>query len=116
MEKTITYCGIQAKVGCDEKCNKAWGITLRPKEQLSDDFEDVVYLSDDELGDAPKYPKCWEGGDGKPTCDEEKMNKWCIRQCERCVMTEYGRQDETLVYKDWCVRRYNIPWLHKNDN
>lgn len=101
-----------AKVGCDEKCNKAWGIMLRPKEQLSDDDDDVVYLSDDELGDAPENPPIWEGGEGKPTCDSEKMNKWCVRQCERCVMTEYGKPDEPLIYKDWGVRRYNQPWKH----
>ena len=101
-----------AKVGCDEKCNKAWGIMFRPKEQLSDDDDDVVYLSDDELGDAPENPPIWEGGDGKPTCDSEKMNKWCVRQCERCEMTEYGKPNEPLIYKDWGVRRYNQPWKH----
>jgi hypothetical protein len=112
MEKNITYCGMSAKVGCDDKCNKAWGIMLRPKVQLSDDDDDVVYLGDDELGEAPKHPKTWEGGDAKPTCDSEKMNKWCVRQCERCVMTEYGKPDEPLKIKDWSKNVYNQPWKH----
>ena len=55
MEKIITYFDKQVKVACDEKCEKAWGGT-RPKEKLSDDDDDVVYLSDSELGKAPVDP------------------------------------------------------------
>ena len=40
MEKIITYCGEKAKVVCDERCNKAWGIKNRPKLQLSDDIDE----------------------------------------------------------------------------
>jgi hypothetical protein len=115
MEKNIIYFGQPAKICCDEKCNKAWGIALRPKEQLSDAVDDVVFLSDDELGDAPENPQTWEGDDGKPTCDSEKMNKWCARQCERCVMTEYCKPDEPLKLKDWSHRRYNIPSKHTTE-
>lgn len=68
MEKLITYCGQPAKVGCDEKCHKAWGSNSRPKVRLSkDDYDDYYYLSDDELGVAPIDPGTYEGGCAKPT-------------------------------------------------
>jgi len=56
MEKIILYFGQDAKVACDEKCNKAWGVSSRPCESLSDDPDDIVWLSDSELGDAPENP------------------------------------------------------------
>lgn len=46
------FCGQSALLVCDRKCNKAWGED-RPQEQLSDNEDDVVWLADDELGDAP---------------------------------------------------------------
>lgn len=55
MEKIITYFGQDAKVGCDQKCNKAWGHNLRPKIEFDENEpDDYAYLSDDELGEAPQ--------------------------------------------------------------
>jgi hypothetical protein len=47
MEKIITYFGQLAKVACDEKCEKAWGRSNRPKVQLSANEDDYAFLSDD---------------------------------------------------------------------
>lgn len=88
MEKQITYCGEQRIVACDEKCNKAWGINQRPKRSLSKDPDDYEYLSDDELPDAPIHPGTYEGGHAKPVNGVGIPNKWCVRECERCVMVE----------------------------
>lgn len=41
MEKIIIYFGHQAKISCDEKCNKAWGWNHRPFIQLSDEEDDI---------------------------------------------------------------------------
>ena len=109
MEKIITYFDKQVKVACDEKCEKAWGGT-RPKEKLSDDDDDVVYLSDSELGKAPVDPGTYEGGQAKPVEKQNIPNKWCVRQCERCV---WGDIDKPIQLKDWSKRRYNQPWKHK---
>lgn len=108
MEKEIIYCGQKTKVGCDEKCNKAWGLNTRPKEQLSDDWDDYAFLSDGELGDAPIDPQTYEGGHGKPEADEPKLNKWCVRECERCTMSNPNDFDKPLKIKDFSKRRYNI--------
>ncbi len=109
MEKIITYFDKQVKVACDEKCEKAWGGT-RPKEKLSDDDDDVVYLSDSELGIAPVDTGTYEGGQAKPVEKQNIPNKWCVRQCERCV---WGDIDKPIELKDWSKRRYNQPWKHK---
>jgi hypothetical protein len=107
MEKIITYFGQNAKVGCDEKCHKAWGINNRPKVQLSDDEDDFVYLSDDELEIAPVDPGTYEGGHAKPTLKSEMLNKWCIRECERCSMTEINKSHLPLKLIDFSKRISN---------
>jgi hypothetical protein len=104
MQKEILYLGQKVLVGCDEQCNKAWGMTDRPRNQLSDNDDDFEWLSDKELPDAPANPDTSEGWEYKPTCDEEKGNKWCIRQCERCVMVDVG---ETLQLIDFSNRVRN---------
>ena len=98
-------------VVCDAKCNKAWGITGRPREQLSEDVDDFAYLSDVELGDAPRDPGTWEGGHGKPVRPEDRMNKWCVRECERSSMypPAPGDRFDELVLKDFSKRRFNMP-------
>jgi hypothetical protein len=113
MEKLITYCGQKAKVACDERCNKAWGINQRPKVSLSEDVDDYAYLMDLELGIAPVNPGTTEGEHAKPTNNFEKMNKWCVRQCERSVMSEDGEWNEPLVLPDFSKRIYNKPSKHQ---
>lgn len=90
LTKEILCYGKKLTIGCDGKCNKAWGIGDRPSIQLSDDEDDIVYLSDGELGDAPINPNTFEGGYGKPINDEDKLNKWCYRRCERCIVCSEG--------------------------
>jgi len=109
MEKTIIYSDKQIKVACEEKCEKSWGIAARPKEKLSEDDDDVVFLSDSELGTAPVDPGTYEGGQAKPVEKQNIPNKWCVRQCERCV---WGDIDKPAELKDWSKRRYNQPWKH----
>lgn len=82
MEKHIILYGQSTVVRCDGKCNKAWGVNIRPRNADTDE-----YLSDAELDTAPADPGTYEGACGKPfsgICDDsESMNKWCVRQCER---------------------------------
>jgi hypothetical protein len=110
LKKLITYFGHKVILACDEKCDKAWGSRSRPKIQLDDnDINDYCFLADNELGIAPKNPGTYEGGDGKPTGDEEKMNKWCRRECERSSINDLLGEIEI---KDFSKRRYN--YLSKN--
>ncbi|MFN7015074.1 MAG: hypothetical protein ACK4ON_12480 [Bacteroidia bacterium] len=102
MEKIITYFGQKTKVACDEKCNKAFGINSRPLNL--DENIDSEYLSDDELGEAPIDPGTYEGGDAKPVDKSSIPNKWCVRECERCVMSNLGEFDLPLELPD-----FNLP-------
>jgi len=112
MEKVITYFGQSAKIACDEKCHKAWGILNRPKIQLSEDKEDIAYLSDEELDIAPVNPGTYEGGDAKPTFKTEIPNKWCVRECEKCYLSNPGESHLPVKLKDWSKRLYNQPGKH----
>jgi len=107
--KRILYFGVYAAVGCDEKCNKAWGRNSRPKFNLSDNPDDWAYLADNELGlgEAPIDPGTMEGECRKPIKESEKLNKWCIRECERCVMTECD-SDKLVRLPDFSKRIKNI--------
>lgn len=108
MEKVIQYYGQSAKVACDEKCNKAWGINNRPKNQLSNDDDDYEFLADSELGEAPEDPGTYEGGHGKPYNKQGIPNKWCVRECERCSISKSGESHLPLALRDFSVRRPNI--------
>jgi hypothetical protein len=111
-EKVVQYFGGPVKVACDGNCRKAWGMNSRPEEQLSDDIDDNVYLSDSELGEAPEDPGTYEGGQGKPSSPDYFPNKWCVRECERCRKSEYGKHDQPLELRDFSRRVYNQPWKH----
>lgn len=108
METTITYFGQPAKVACDEKCEKAWGINNRPKECLSEDEDNYSFLSDDELGIAPVNPGTYEDGQGKPVNKNGIPNKWCVRECERCWMSDYGKPNQRPSLPDFSKRINNI--------
>lgn len=95
LSKQITFFGQAAMIACDGRCHKAWGISGRPKTKLSDDPDDFVYVGDQALGKAPLPGETVgysEGGDIKPSAtsltDGEDMNRWCARECERCVMVK----------------------------
>lgn len=106
MEKNVIYFGKKVKIFCDGKCEKAWGINGRPKIQLDENNDDdFVYLSDNELGIAPEEPGTYEGVDTKPLSNEEKLNRWCCRECERCGMTDINIPIEP---KNFNKRVYNI--------
>lgn len=112
MEKLITFLGWEAKVGCDEKCHKAWGILNRPKILLSEDPDDYAYLSDDELEIAPVDLGTYEGGFAKPISKNEIPNKWCVRQCERCSISKINESHLPLKLVDFSKRFYNQPYKH----
>lgn len=90
--KQVVYFGTPIVMFCDGQCQKAWGINGRPKRQLSANEDDYEFLADGELGNAPLDTGSWEGGDGKPSEfpleDANRMNKWCLRECERCSFKE----------------------------
>lgn len=110
--KQINFFEQPATVACDGNCKKAWGISSRPEVQLSKDENDTAYLADGELGDAPEDPGTYEGGHAKPASAAEFPNKWCVRECERCAMTEPGKSDAIPTLRDFSQRVYNIQGRH----
>ncbi len=111
IEKLITYCGQTAKVACDGNCTKAWGINNRPRVKLSDNDDDYALLADDELGDAPADPGTYEGGHAKPenATGPDDLNKWCVRECERMIMSMPDEWSKPPALKDLSKRIYNKP-------
>lgn len=115
-KKSIVFFGQTATVACDGKCEKAWGINSRPKHYFVDeekDPDDYEFLADGELARAPRDPGTYEGGHAKPSPDAEKLNKWCVRECERCWMSEPGRPDATPQLRDFSKRLANKPERQK---
>ena len=111
--RQITYFGQQAVVACDARCDKAWGIRGRPRVALSDDEDDYAYLADGELGEASADPGDYEGGHAKPIHPGERLNKWCVRACERCAMSKAGKATEVIETPDFSNRFLNQPWKHE---
>jgi hypothetical protein len=108
IQKEIIYFGQKAIIACDEKCNKAWGINNRSRIQLDENDEDnYVWLTDGELGEAPDDPGIYEGFEmcGKPKSKEDRLNKWCCRECERCFKSSPG----PIMLNNFDERIYNIP-------
>jgi hypothetical protein len=129
--KSILMFGQPCILACDAKCHKAWGINNRPQIYLDDptqtirgygyeaerspdfengqgDYDNTVDLADDELGNAPEDPGTGEGGHGKPRTSEERLNKWCARECERSVTIDDKDIVEDFELPDYNQRRYNI--------
>ena len=84
IRKSITFCGQPATIACDANCEKAWGLNSRPRRA------DDSFVPDPELGTAPVDPGTTEGGHPKPRTPEERLNKWCARECERCWLSPPG--------------------------
>ncbi len=78
-KRDIINFGETIRVTCDGKCTKAWGLGHRPRTETGEQ------VPDDELGTAPENPGTHEEHDYKPLPDEEKLNRWCVRECERSV-------------------------------
>ena len=112
-DSVVIYFGNPMKVACDRQCNKAWGINGRPSVRLSDDEDDIAWLADGELGEAPIDPGTYEGGMAKPLSPDEFPNKWCVRECERCAKSKPGEHLQPLELPDFSRRYYNQPWKHK---
>lgn len=121
--KGITFFGNPCVLICDAKCHKAWGINNRPRVYLEDpelrvypneeahypdedtiDLDNYAHLADGELGDAPIDPGIYEGGHAKPKTPEERLNKWCARECERSSIVDYNTEFEL---DDLSQRFYN---------
>lgn len=98
--KDVIYFGDPVTMACDGNCAKAWGINGRPKHYFQDkevEPDDYVFKSDSELGTAPPPGStvgASEGGHVKPSAlklnDGTRMNKWCVRECERAIIVDRG--------------------------
>lgn len=107
MASRAKLCGQDATLICDGLCSKAWGMNSRPRIKLSDDDDDIVWLADDELPDAPSDPGTYEGKDAKPRSHDEAHNRWCWRECERSSTSMPG--DPLMKLRDdWSRRVCNI--------
>lgn len=106
--RVIGYFGQIARVNCDRRCNKAWGISSRPRVQLSANEDDYEFLADNELGRAPSDPGTYEGRDAKPLSPLQFPNRWCVRECERCAMSRPGESHLPLALPSFAKRRPNI--------
>jgi hypothetical protein len=80
-QREITYFGVPTRIWCDGVCTKAWG---RNGRNYHDD--DTMFIDEEMGGVAPDDPGTYEGGHGKMP---GSLNKWCVRECERCNMTGY---------------------------
>lgn len=103
LTKTIVYFGQKAIIGCDGNCDKAWGINSRPKIKIG---SSIFMKSDNELGVAPADPGTYEGGHAKPVNQDELLNRWCCRECERCKINMPGTApiEENLNLSDFSSR------------
>lgn len=110
--ETIIYLGKTINVSCDGNCSKAWGISNRPYIEFSQDPDDIVFLSDSELGTAPINPGTYESGHAKPLTTDDFPNKWCVLECERCCRLD-PLSNKLLDGSDFSKRIYNQPWKHK---
>lgn len=121
ISKEIRFFGHPCIVACDAKCSKAWGGSHRPKAYRMPsgeyvpmskkraalaglDEDDYAYLADGELGEAPLDPGTEEGGNPKPYYPQDRLNKWCARECERSVIVDIG---EPIILPDFSQRYYN---------
>lgn len=113
--REITYFGQRCVVACDAKCEKAWGINSRPKVELApSEPDDYAFLADGELVEAPADPGTYEGGHAKPRQPSERLNKWCVRECERSALLKLsGNVLEFPELPDFSKRHFNMPWLHE---
>lgn len=103
LTKQIIYFGQKAIVGCDARCSKAWGTNSRP---TIEENGETYFKSDKELKRAPANPGTYEGGCAKPKLKSERLNKWCVRECERCSINEAGTApiEENLECDDFSQR------------
>ena len=108
-EKLIVFSGQRARVACDGLCGKAWGSNTRPRVALSAEPDDFAWLADGELGEAPADPGTSEGYDAKPVSvtGPDDINRWCVRECERMVMSWPGESDRPLMLRDFSQRVSN---------
>ncbi len=133
LEKDIVYFGKPAQVACDNNCRKAWGHNGRPqvyfdrdgmvvgihgengKDFQPEDWDNFAYLPDYLLGEAPDDPGTYEGEHGKPDWQiqtPDKLNKWCVRECERSAIRELGKPCSPVV-PDFNDYRFNIPVIEQ---
>lgn len=73
--KNITYFGLPAVIICDERCDLAEGTN--------------------------KGRIISEGGHTKPQHPDERLNKWCCRECERCLMIGGNTKDDKWKLCQW---------------
>lgn len=108
---------------CDGRCEKAWGVSSRPRvvfpnEKNPKDLGDFYYLADQELGNAPDDPGTnVRGGDRKPQFGYEPLNSWCRNECERSGAVYDGEipkyiTNPTILYPNWSHRKFSMPWRH----
>src|SRR5579885_2534052 len=105
LTREILFFGYPYVFACDGRCDKAWGTNSRPSLRLSvTDEDDWVWKADGELGQAPADPGTYECDEAKPRTSEERLNKWCVRECERGGRFEPG---EEIKLSDFSRRVYN---------
>lgn len=107
--RAVLYFGEPCVIACDAQCHKAWGINNRPKVELDpNDDDDFAYLADGELGEAPADPGTYEGGHAKPRSADDRLNKWCARECERASKVWAKHILDSADLRDFSQRLYNI--------
>lgn len=69
----LTHLGRACVISCDGLCHKAWGVEGRPTGPFNDEW-----LADSELGESDNLLPL------------EFPDNWCVRDCERSVITNAG--------------------------
>ena len=75
--------------------------------------DDYSYIPDYALGRAPTHPGTWEGDQGKPLHPSERLNKWCVRECERSEKVPIGDTLIEIQLPDFNRPIYNMPKKHE---
>jgi hypothetical protein len=94
-----SFCDIESALG------------IEYDEELYDE-DDYCFLTDDELPDAPINPGTSEGGHFKPQHPDDRLNKWCARECERSEIIDPGKP---IIIRTFDEPFYNQPWLHEGE-
>lgn len=106
--RVVTAYGERMALGCDGRCERAYGRQDRPKVFAgTGNDDDWAWLADSEIKElAPENPGSYEGGVGKPKEAADRLNRWCFRECERSVFA--GSRETLVELPNLSKRYYNI--------
>jgi hypothetical protein len=77
------------------------------------DDDNFAYAPDQLCDTAPSDPGTYEGGHAKPIWDGDRLNKWCVRECERNQFAPHTNPLGPIDCDDWSKFVFNMPDIRK---